>query len=117
MRAIATALLALGCAQPPDDTGDEPLPPNFLVVVFDDLGVDNVGAYGEHPSPPATPTIDRLAEEGVLFRRFYTNMLCTPSRASLMTGLQPYDNGVPGHLWPWDTEGTLPDDVTTVPEA
>ena len=41
---------------------------NILLIVADDVGVDRVGAYGEHPNPGKTPNIDRLAAGGVLFR-------------------------------------------------
>jgi len=57
--------------------------PNVLVVVFDDVGFMDVGAYG---SDTQTPTIDQLAQSGVMFSRFYTSPFCGPSRAMLMTG-------------------------------
>jgi hypothetical protein len=68
--------------------------PNFLVIVADDLGVDRVGAYGEHPNPGRTPNLDRLANAGVLFRSAYANPLCTPTRATLLTGRYSYRTGM-----------------------
>jgi len=71
-------------------------PPHILLVVVDQLSALFLRAYG-HPVTK-TPTIDRLAQEGVLFENAYTpSPLCSPARASLMTGLLPsrtgaYDN-------------------------
>lgn len=59
---------------------------NLLLVVADDLGVDKVSAYGYHPDPPVTPTIDGLAAEGVLFRNAYAYPSCSPARAAMLTG-------------------------------
>lgn len=61
-------------------------PANVLVLLSDDQGVDSVGAYGAHPSPPPTPHIDQLAADGVLFRNAWAYPVCTPSRAALLTG-------------------------------
>jgi len=67
--------------------------PHILLVVADQLSSLFLRAYG-HPVTK-TPTIDRLAEEGVLFERAYTpSPLCSPARASLMTGLLPSHTGV-----------------------
>ena len=67
--------------------------PHVLLVVADQLSSLFLRAYG-HPVTK-TPTIDRLAEEGVLFERAYTpSPLCSPARASLMTGLLPSRTGV-----------------------
>ena len=58
-------------------------PPNVLLLIADDLGVDLVGAYGEHPDPATTPVIDALAGQGLLFRNAYADPLCSPTRAAL----------------------------------
>lgn len=64
-------------------TGDAP---NYLILLADDLGVDLVQAYGEHPDPARTPNIDLLAQQGVLFRNAYSEPICSASRAALLTG-------------------------------
>jgi len=67
--------------------------PNILVVYVDDLGYGDTAVYG-HPLVH-TPTIDRLATEGVRFTQFYApSALCSPSRAGLLTGRTPYRTGV-----------------------
>lgn len=57
--------------------------PNVLVIVLDDLGFAQLGSFG---SDIRTPTIDGLAAEGLRFNRFHVTALCSPSRASLLTG-------------------------------
>src|SRR5262245_53952028 len=59
-------------------------PPNIIVILADDLGYGDLGCYGSRIS---TPNIDRMARGGVRFHEFYSgNPVCSPSRASLMTG-------------------------------
>ena len=70
---------------------------NFLVVVVDDIGVEKLAAYGEAPAGvpvPCTPNIDRLAAEGLLFRNAWSNPMCSPSRAQLLTGRHGFRTGV-----------------------
>ncbi|MHC4996526.1 MAG: sulfatase-like hydrolase/transferase, partial [Planctomycetota bacterium] len=59
--------------------------PNIVFILADDLGFNQIGAYGD--TPIQTPHLDRLADEGVLFTQAYAgNTVCSPSRVSLMTG-------------------------------
>jgi len=67
--------------------------PNILLIVGDDLGVDLVGAYGEHPSPANTPVINSLSAGGVLFRNVWSDPVCSPSRATLLTGRHCFRTG------------------------
>jgi arylsulfatase A-like enzyme len=57
--------------------------PNVVVVLLDDTGFAQLGPFG---SDIETPTIDRLAAEGLCYQRFHVTALCSPSRASLLTG-------------------------------
>lgn len=85
-----STLLLLGTPCP----ADEPPPrPNIVFVLMDDLRWDELGCTG-HPFA-RTPHIDRIAREGVLFRNaFATTPLCSPSRASFLTGKYPHTHGV-----------------------
>ena len=66
----------------------EPTRPNFVFFLIDDLGWVDTGVYGS--SFYETPNIDRLAAEGVRFTQFYTGSpVCSPTRASIMTGKNP----------------------------
>jgi arylsulfatase A-like enzyme len=73
---------------------------NILILVTDDQGIDQVGVYGEHPNPPPTPNIDRLAAEGVLFRNAWSSPTCSPSRGSILTGRLPRRTGVGAVIHP-----------------
>ncbi len=67
--------------------------PNFIVILIDDLRYDEFGAGG-HPYMK-TPHVDRLAHEGALFERaFHTTPICSPNRASIMTGQYASRHGV-----------------------
>ena len=58
-------------------------PPNFFVVLADDMGFSDAGCYGGEIQ---TPTLDRLAAEGLRYTQFYSTGRCWPSRAVIMTG-------------------------------
>ncbi|XP_059916150.1 arylsulfatase A [Gadus macrocephalus] len=91
------------------------LQPNFIVIFADDLGFGDLGCYG-HPSS-LTPNIDRLAANGLRFTDFYTTCpVCSPSRASLLTGRYQTRSGIyPGVLYP-GSRGGLPLNETTIAE-
>ncbi|MEZ4216677.1 MAG: sulfatase-like hydrolase/transferase [Myxococcota bacterium] len=74
-------------------------PPNLIVVVLDDIGIDRVGAFGSATSGP-TPHIDALAAQGVRFDRFWAQPVCSPFRASALTGLEPWQHGVGSVIFP-----------------
>jgi arylsulfatase len=64
---------------------------NVVMVVLDDTGFAHFGCYG---SELATPTIDRLAADGLRYTGFHTTALCSPSRAALLTGRNPHSVGM-----------------------
>jgi arylsulfatase/uncharacterized sulfatase len=66
-------------------------PPNIVVLVADDWGFTDVGAYGSEIS---TPHIDALAKRGAKFSNFHTASVCSPTRAMLLTGVDNHRNGV-----------------------
>ena len=65
--------------------------PNVVYIVLDDVGFADLGAYG---SEIHTPNIDRLAKEGLLYTNFHTRAICSPTRASLLTGRNSHSVGV-----------------------
>lgn len=71
-----------------------PEQPNIILILADDMGYSDLGCYG---SEIPTPNIDRLATKGIRFTQFYNGARCSPSRASLLTGLYPHQAGV-GYL-------------------
>tara|TARA_R110002049_G_scaffold993_1_gene7059 strand:+ start:19693 stop:21357 length:1665 start_codon:yes stop_codon:yes gene_type:complete len=68
--------------------------PNIILIMSDDMGYSDIGAYGGEVK---TPNLNRLAENGVKFTQFYNTARCCPTRASLMTGLNPHQTGI-GHM-------------------
>jgi arylsulfatase len=65
--------------------------PNVVVVLADDLGFSDIGCYGGEIE---TPNLDRLRRGGALLSAFHNTARCTPSRASLLTGLHPHQVGI-----------------------
>lgn len=84
--------------------------PNFIVILTDDLGYGDVGCFGAKDI--ATPHIDRLAEAGTKFTSFYVSPVCSPTRASLMTGCYSKRVGIGGVLFPRNNIGLNPDEET-----
>jgi len=77
--------------------------PNVIILLADDMGWADVGYHG---SKIETPSLDRLAEEGVRLNRFYSTPICSPTRAALMTGRDPMKLGIAYHaLMPWHSHG------------
>ena len=68
--------------------------PNVIVILTDDMGYSDIGCFGAEIN---TPNIDRLAANGLRFTQFYNTARCSPTRASLLTGLYPHQAGM-GHL-------------------
>ena len=68
--------------------------PNLVIILADDMGFSDLGCYGGEVS---TPTLDRLAKNGLRFTQFYNTARCCPTRASLLTGLYSHQAGV-GHM-------------------
>src|SRR5262245_61331110 len=83
--------------------------PNVLVILLDDVGFGQTSTFG---GPANTPTLQKLADEGLRYNRFHTTALCTPSRSALLTGRNHHSvhygvitelaTGFPGYdgLWP-----------------
>jgi len=95
MQAKAAALAAIAEAAKAAPAGR----PNFVVILFDDLGWGDLGAY--RSQAPATPRLDRLAAQGAVFENFYAAApYCTPSRAGLLTGRWPIRSGLTQVVFP-----------------
>lgn len=82
-------------------TRNQPAPgsPDIVMVVFDDVGFADFGCFG---STIDTPTIDGIAANGLRFNNFHTTALCSPTRASLLTGRNHHSVGM-GVVSNWDT--------------
>ena len=91
--------------------------PNIIVILVDDMGYSDIGCFG---SEIRTPNLDSLAAGGLRFSQMYNSARCCPSRAALLTGLNPQQAGV-GHmvadLGTPEYQGYLKENAVTVAEA
>lgn len=94
-RVLLAALLLLAVLSPaPAVVAQTAARPNVIVILVDDMGWSDIAPYGgEIP----TPHLTRLSARGVRFTQFYATPRCSPTRASLLTGLYPHQAGM-GHL-------------------
>ena len=89
--------------------------PNIIFIMTDDQTVNQMSCYGNQILK--TPNMDRLALEGTRFTNcFCTNSLCTPSRASILTGCYSSLNGITGNSEKKGSEERLNPDIPTFPE-
>ena len=95
--ALLIAAACLACGGPPVEQAQPAKPPNIVLIVADDLGYGDLGAYGQQRI--LTPRLDALAQQGLSFTSFYAgSTVCAPSRASLMTGLHTGRTPVRGNF-------------------
>jgi len=90
--------------------------PNILVILVDDLGWGDLSCFGAPDLQ--TPHVDRLAQEGMRMVNFYANCpVCSPTRASLLTGCYPDKVGVPGVIrtHSWNSWGYLNPQIELLP--
>nr|WP_238325384.1 arylsulfatase [Lunatimonas lonarensis] len=90
-------------------------PVNIIYILADDLGYGDLGVYGQEKF--ATPHIDRLAREGMLFTQHYAgSTVCAPSRSALMTGRHTGQTHVRGNRGMNGGQFPLPTDAVTIPK-
>jgi arylsulfatase len=68
--------------------------PNIVVIMGDDIGIWNIGAYHRGMMAGKTPNLDQLAAEGMLFTDYYAEASCTAGRANFITGELPIRTGM-----------------------
>jgi arylsulfatase A-like enzyme len=107
--AIATAIW--GAAGSPL-SAQQPLHPNILVIMADDIGYWNISAYNRGQMGYRTPNIDRIASEGAIFTDYYGQQSCTAGRAAFITGQSPMRTGLLKVGLPGAKEGLSDKDPT-----
>jgi arylsulfatase len=114
---LAALVLSAGACKGKDEEKRKDKRPNILIILADDLGYSDLGCYG---GEIRTPQLDRLAENGLRFTRFYNAGRSCPTRAALLTGLyqhqagvgrMTFDQGQPGY------RGTMTHNGLTIAEA
>ena len=93
VRLVAGSAIALGAAAPV--LAQAPATkPNIVVIMGDDIGMWNIGAYHRGMMAGRTPNLDKLAKEGMLFTDYYAEASCTAGRANFITGELPIRTGM-----------------------
>lgn len=113
--AVGVALAALGGLDTilAADGGRFGKQPNVILIYVDDMGSVDLNCYGSKEI--LSPNLDQLASEGVRFTQYYSGSpVCSPSRATLMTGMYPRRAGLEGNAW---GPGGLPNEKTTMAEV
>ena len=94
----ASALSAVGLTSSAQAQQPAPAPagqrPNIVVIMGDDIGMWNIGAYHRGMMAGRTPNLDKLAAEGMLFTDYYAEASCTAGRANFITGELPIRTGM-----------------------
>jgi arylsulfatase A-like enzyme len=120
----ALSLFGLSLAQADANAApaaETPRRPNIVILLGDDLGYSDMGAFGGEIK---TPSLDALAQDGVRFTNFYTHATCSPTRSMLLSGVDTHQNGL-GNMDEWAApnqtgvpgyEGYLNDRVATLPQ-
>lgn len=119
LSALAVVCFLTQCSQISDaENGDER--PNIIIIMADDMGYADLGCYG---SEIQTPNLDQLGYSGIRFSNFYNNAKCSPSRASLLTGMYPHKAGLRSSVVGVNksrahgpNQGFLSDSARTIPE-
>lgn len=108
------SIIGLLAACNPQNTIDQiTSKPNIILLLADDLGYGDLTCYGGQAV--YTPSIDNLAQSGIRFTRFYSaSGVCTPSRASILTGKYPLRFDIRMHFK--DDGGSLPAGIETLPK-
>jgi arylsulfatase A-like enzyme len=93
--AVILALAMLAAVTSPVAAQEKSKKPNIILIVSDDFGYGDAGVYGGGPGRGMpTPSLDRMADEGMTFFSFYAQPSCTPGRAAMQTGRIPNRSGM-----------------------
>jgi arylsulfatase len=88
------ALFAAAMVAGAPASAQQPQPPNIIMIMGDDIGIWNIGAYHRGLMAGRTPNLDQLATEGMLFTDYYAEASCTAGRANFITGELPIRTGL-----------------------
>ena len=90
--------------------------PNILIIMGDDIGWFNIGAYHQGIMSGKTPNLDKLASQGMRFTDYYAEASCTAGRANLITGQLPIRTGLTT-VGQAGADVGLPDEAVTLATA
>jgi arylsulfatase A len=101
---VACSLVLFTC-ETEAETQTEQAPPNIVVILADDLGIECLSLYGGVSHQ--TPNLDKLARQGMTFSHCFSAPYCSPSRAMLLSGRYPFRNGIKEVIWDLDRHKDL----------
>jgi arylsulfatase A-like enzyme len=107
---------ALALATTPSSAIAQDAKPNIVVIMGDDIGWENIGAYHQGLMYDTTPNLDKLAAEGMRFTDYYAEPSCTAGRANFITGELPIRTGLTTVGQPGAKVG-MPDEAPTIATA
>jgi len=90
---VAAFIAILGWLSSPSASAQQKKP-NVIVIMGDDIGMWNIGAYHRGLMAGTTPNLDKLAKEGMMFTDYYAEASCTAGRANFITGELPIRTGM-----------------------
>lgn len=91
-------------------------PPNFLVMIGDDMSVETIGCYKIGSDPAKTPALDNLCNQGMRFDNFWSQPICSPTRATILAGQYGFRNGVGVPAGGPTTEYPRPEALASAPK-
>ena len=94
LRGFAAGLLLTGLPAFVSPAQAQQQRPNIVVIMADDVGWSNIGVYNQGIMAGRTPSLDRLAAEGMRFTDYYAEASCTAGRANFITGELPFRTGL-----------------------
>ena len=92
--AMTLAVTPATAQQPQPQPAQQQTPPNIIVIMGDDIGIWNIGAYHRGMMAGRTPNLDQMAAEGMIFTDYYAEASCTAGRANFITGELPIRTGL-----------------------
>ena len=103
------AICLLVAASAANAQGPDGSHPNILVILGDDMGVESLASFGVGTQTPKTATLDALAERGVRFTNMWSQAMCSPTRATILTGRYGFRTGVGGPTGDNIARGAMPE--------
>jgi arylsulfatase len=113
--AVLASFAALTAASTPV-AAQQSRPPNILVIMGDDVGWFNIGAYHRGIMAGKTPNLDKLASQGMMFTDYYAEASCTAGRANFITGELPLRTGLTT-VGQAGADAGIPDEAVTLATA
>ena len=106
---IASVALNIACSSAQDS------PPNYILMIGDDMAIETLSCYQVGKNTADTPTLDELCDSGVRFDNFWSQPVCSPTRATLLTGQYGFTTGVGTPVTPMqDIDWSIPTANTPV---